>query len=561
MDPFSYGRADVIDEYESLVWTERHINPGELRLIVPASVYNYDLLRPPVLLGTNNSRELMLADTRLVEDGMITVTGKTMETFLDERWITPFTVTDTPGGILGALFGNMTARPEYAHTWIAGLQTGYLEPGDGTEVEEEFQHERAYTAMLRIAKKYGLNIALYRVSAEFGGYQLSFSAHLGEDKTSDQNTNKLVQFSPGLGNFANTKDLTSEAKSTTVVIAIPPLMVFDLGGGFSQVAEPVKVSKVPDEEDEDYNPLRERVLEIDCTDITDEQLGPTGTADFEKMAKLYEIMESRALRELRKQSKTDMVDGEITSESLYKYKEDNPGDSFTTYGLGDRVEVGGHFGIIRKGLITEHVRTHDRSSGSGRSYPVVSDQRGPVLQQGLVEQVLAHYSFSDEDFWSSDDMTKARPKFWKADEGTMKAPGEASLAVPRSDVLRFRFRWGMNPDDSRYDEYIAPNPPKPPDSVEVQALINFDVEGPDEMPILQFNLESTAGGDFGFYMFDEEEWFIYADNGPGPYSRYWSAYVLQVFDEMFPSDPDLNWHVNGWMAITQLYPGKVAVDK
>jgi hypothetical protein len=170
----SLGRDQVIDEYESLIWTERHIDPGEVQLVLPATEFNYQLIKPGTLLAHENSQELMLIDTRSVrdEDGMITNSGKSLETFLDERYNDAFEATDTPAGIMGQIVQSMIDRYEYmtgpgdveVPSYLPGLMVGYLEPGDGQYVTEKVEYGPTYTNLMKIAQKYGLNFGLYRVT-------------------------------------------------------------------------------------------------------------------------------------------------------------------------------------------------------------------------------------------------------------------------------------------------------------------------------------------------------------------------------------------------------------
>jgi hypothetical protein len=576
----SLGRDQVIDEYESLIWTERHIDPGEVRLVLPATEFNYQLIKPGTLLAHENSQELMLIDTRSVrdEDGMITNSGKSLETFLDERYNDAFEATDTPAGIMGQIVQSMIDRYEYmtgpgdveVPSYLPGLMVGYLEPGDGQYVTEKVEYGPTYTNLMKIAQKYGLNFGLYRVSNDIGSWDLHFSVHMGKDRTSEQTANKVVRFSPDLDSLGNVEEVTSDAGFKSVVIALPPKGMEIQMDKFSLTPDPIKVSRVANG-DTNYQPWRERVLEITCDDIKMDDLGPDGTSGTDQLARLYEIMEARARRKLRKQQRPDMVSGEITPDAQYKYKADAGGDpGVTTYELGDRVEFGGHFGEVRQGSVTEYVRSQDNTGG--RSYPTVSEKAIPVLQQGYGELVLAWETNSDVPFWGDPDLSSpdAIPQFWKALEGERLLPGQANLTIPPADMIKFRWRWGNDPDDRHYREYAAPDPYRPPASTEVQVTGGGGVDIDGDIFMI-FSLESTAGGDFGFWMPDEEAWYIYADHAGEAgdaldhttYPRFWTDRMLQ---NMGVEDPDFDpgtghylpgqeaWSVNGWSAITAVIP-------
>lgn len=356
----NYNRADIIEEYESAIWTERFIEPGDMKLILPATQGNYKLLTPGTLMGLRGSREVMILEDREIQDGMMTVNGKTLEFFFDERFIDRAVLAGPPGEILGDIVNLMQSRHERAYA-IPRLRTGLLDDTD-TRIIKVVHFGTVHTTLLELARKYNVGMGVYWVR-DHDKHELVFSTRKGVDRTTNQKENELVRFSPNLDNLANVKELLSIADSKTTVIANPPNIPIAAG------VPPMRLSSMPQPKaSEATKHFKERILEISGSDITSEILGE-GTAEQKRQA-LSLILYNRAKKALFENKKIRVVDGEITPNTRYRYG--------TAYHLGDLVEVEGYFGTPVKGLMNEYIRSND---GTGeRAYPTVSEPSEPVYE-------------------------------------------------------------------------------------------------------------------------------------------------------------------------------------
>src|SRR3954452_2195219 len=86
LNPQTFEREALVDEFESVIWTERFIAAGDIKLVLEATHERLQLLAPGTLLSLNESREIMVLDTREVNNGAITVSGKTLEAFFQYRY-------------------------------------------------------------------------------------------------------------------------------------------------------------------------------------------------------------------------------------------------------------------------------------------------------------------------------------------------------------------------------------------------------------------------------------------------------------------------------------------
>jgi hypothetical protein len=352
-----YNRAQVIDEYESLIWTERFIEAGDFRLVIPATRAMVKLLAPGTLLGVNTSRELMLADTRSIEEGMLTVTGKTVENFFKDRFIDATQLIEPPGQMLGHIVQLMQDRNGGA-TAIPGLRTGPLASGTFT-ASETIEAGEVYNTLLTIAKKYSVGMAVYWVANDANGHDLVFSTRVGVDRTRNSPYGNAIMFSPDYDNLANVKELLSEADAKTTIVVYPPKDL-PLAEGMA----PVRISTLSSTE---TNPFKDRVIEVTADGITADEL--SGDTDEEKLDQLRSMMRQRGNLQIAGLKRTKVVDGELTPESQYRYYTQEGDPSDTEYRLGDTVEIAGNFTDPIAGVMSEYIQSAD-ATGS-RAYPSV----------------------------------------------------------------------------------------------------------------------------------------------------------------------------------------------
>lgn len=370
-----YSRQLIIDQYESLIWTERYIEAGDTELVIPATVENYVNLRPGMLLSHHNSQEVMLLDTRKIEGGMMTLTGKTLEAFFNQRWVDAMTLSGQPGNILGQIVQNMLDRADSASEVYGGtsplpeLFVGSTPSmPDAADVTEKTEAGPAYDQLVRIAKKYGLGMRVVWVtSSPAGTFELHFQTNYGVDYTTDNSIGfPIVRFSRALNNLGNINQLESLENYYTAVMCHPPQ---DLSVGPLPAVRVQQTRADSEAPDGGYLAWQDRITELDCTDITEGDIG--GGTDFDKIQTLNNIMARRARAVLAQHKRTDVVDGEITPASPYVYIRDPiPSSSTIAFDLGDRVEAVGYNGEINRGWIMEYVRSSD---GTGdRRYPTIS---------------------------------------------------------------------------------------------------------------------------------------------------------------------------------------------
>lgn len=366
----NFLRQDVVDGYQSVIWTERYSSAGDVNLVLPLTKENIAKIPEGIFLGTPDSDEVMILESVLKDspNGVLKCTGPTLTKFLDQRVIRTsaahedqnwnIAVSDgfSPAAIMAAIVREFTMDSTYLHddTYrldgphevIPNLSMGPIDP-TGDPIGYAVPFGPVYAPLLDLASSYSLGFKLYLESADVDGYDLKFAVYQGRDLTTDQLIFDPVQFSPSLDSLANTTELRSIANYKTVCYAFAP----SNPGGLATTAG-VAYAHSSDIFATGFN---RRTLMIFATDLS------TDTFSGDAMA-LQNALDQRAKDALANNNYTKVVDGEVVPQSQYKYKED--------YRLGDIIELTDMSDVTSHARVTEYIRSKDATGE--KAYPTIS---------------------------------------------------------------------------------------------------------------------------------------------------------------------------------------------
>jgi Siphovirus ReqiPepy6 Gp37-like protein len=347
-------RTDVVDRFESLIWTERVAAWGDFELITLSSAKNRGLLSPGIKLAQNDSYRVMTIET--VEDttdeegrALLKVKGRSLEALLEDRiakksnanlTIEPnWVLTGTPLEIANEMFDGV-CRDGQLHI---GDKIPYLQPGSIMPVDTiappvdpitwNQPPESLYTALKTISDYYNLGFRLVR---NFDLSQLYFDFFTGSDRTTAQTILPPVVFSPELDNLQNTTEFTTIEGAKNVAYVYSEQ-------GFEMVY-PLDVD--PDIEGFERNVLLVNAPTLEGTPTTEE---------------LQAHLIQHGLEGLSQHRGFSAFDGEIDQSSVYKYG--------VHYHLGDLVELRNADGVANNMRVTEQIFVSDREGD--RSYPTL----------------------------------------------------------------------------------------------------------------------------------------------------------------------------------------------
>jgi len=361
----NFLRQDLIDNFTSVIWTERYTKAGDVTLVVPLTQENLVKLPEGIFLGTPGTREIMQVENALVEKNQLKLTGPSITQFLDNRVIRYsanhadryYNVTLKPGLAMGYVVNDMvvaggpyTSSSAYGidgpRQVIPGLQVMDMD-SSGDAVALAIPYGPLYAALTQLADTYQIGLQMYLESATPAAYFLGFRTYAGKDRTSQGQPDNPVRFSPNVDSLTDLKELRSIAKYKNVAYAFAP----------SNPVEGVTQSGVAYADNEAATSIgfNRRTLLVFADDLTTDKVGGSATV-------LLQVLNQRAKDALANNNYIKTVDGEIVPQTQFKYGQH--------YGMGDIIELQGLSGTLQRARVTEYIRSQDATGE--RAYPTIS---------------------------------------------------------------------------------------------------------------------------------------------------------------------------------------------
>lgn len=374
MEPYTLNRnftkRDVIDGFESVIWTERYYGDSEVEMVVPATMDMISKLVPGTFLALDKSDEVMILETYNIEKGQLKVSGPSLLPWLNNRFVrTTANHEDkhwpleggTAGWTLWAIVYYMcvVGSPYLNGTYntgisnpqrlaIPGLGLGAYD-NTGDVIKVAIPYGPVYNALKEIATTYEIGMQITLDSVTDTSYFLGFRDYKGLDRSSLQSVNPVVRFSPHMDSFTDIKELQSIASLKTDVWSFAPGLKPEEGQ--PPLTTVPGVSSLTGQ----YTGFDLRAQQVFADDINTDQVGGS-------QAKVVEMLNSRALDELTNNHFVKSVDGEIVPDNQFQYG--------VHYNLGDIIEVEGNSGVVQTARITEYIRS--QNNAGEKEYPTVS---------------------------------------------------------------------------------------------------------------------------------------------------------------------------------------------
>jgi hypothetical protein len=350
-------RIDVIDQFESLIWTERYSAAGDFELHTLSNIEMKSKLKAGTRLVTNNTDRIMIVENSAdVYDNtgkkLLKVKGPELVSILSDRVATAsltgqtsstkWEVNDTPGNVARYVFNQICRTGLLSpNDVIPFLQTGSLYPAStisepSTAVDMLLDLGTVYDTIKKICDVYNLG---FRLVNGIDQSKLYFDIYSGDDRTTLQTVFPAVVFGVGMDNMTDITEVSdiTAYKNTAYV--------FSQNGSQTVYSDDVTSS---------ISGLDRRILFVSASDITD-------AAGAGLNAKLQQ----RGKDELAKHRRTQALDGTVTKYNNYVYG--------TDYRLGDLVEMRNSDGAINIMRVTEHIYSQDVNGEA--SYPTLVNDK------------------------------------------------------------------------------------------------------------------------------------------------------------------------------------------
>jgi hypothetical protein len=369
----------LIEGYSSMIWTERNVEAGEFQLKSNLIAQTQLTLPERSMITLRDTKEVMIVESHSIDhsdDGPeLTVTGRTFETFLENRglmptvygegwpvykeytpsdmlslllWIhlvnssgedptRPDTLMDLYTAIPNLVVTNSASRPETASNWTLEASIAYqrvrdfltlaklgirnIRPTDTSGSVVSFDTSRTISRG-EITKTVMDSIT-----------QLRVDVYDGADRTRNQTALGPVIFHYDSGHIDSPSYLFSSKDLKNMVQLYTSYGNLDIW---------------PEGGDPMVSGLDRRVLLVDGGSQGDQDIN-----DFMALAT------QKAFIELSRRGRTVLFDGAISHVSPYVYNRD--------YFLGDQVTLLAEYGFEQSMIVSEYVRTEDSDGDHG--YP------------------------------------------------------------------------------------------------------------------------------------------------------------------------------------------------
>lgn len=343
-------RQEVIDKFESLIWTERYSAFGDFTVEVESTNATKSLLTARTRLALDTSFRVMTCETVTDSGGLLKVEGRSLEAMLLDRIVKEtlsnttvepkWVLTGTPGAIVRKLFNDICVLGTLSeYDVIPFITSGTVFPADNIDepasiITVEIPLKTLYDAIKELCDIYDLG---FRLCRWYDTSHLYFDVYTGRDHTTQQTILPPVIISPELDNMRDTTELTQVGDEKNVAYVFSP-------AGFEVVYAGLTPS--------DVEGFERRVLVVEASDIKED------TDPIEASA----AMVQKGQEELLKYRSMYAFDGEIDPSFASVYGVD--------YDLGDLITMQSSNGVVNSMKVTEQIFVSDLEGE--RSYPTLS---------------------------------------------------------------------------------------------------------------------------------------------------------------------------------------------
>lgn len=336
----SFQLMGIVEQYESLIWTDRYDECGDFELAIPFEEKWIPILQKDFYCHVDYSDRWCIIEKieqTKEEDSppRMIVSGRSLESLLERR-VVPGKVefgTDTTSGYnvsvqssIQSLINNHIINPSDTNRKINNFI--FQSSSDSNVTGKTFHESYNGNSILDIVegvcqdKHIGFKVLLNESS------QFVFSLFCGVDRTMDQSSNSYVIFSTYFDNLKSSSYYTSTEEYRNFVY---------VSKDENNFVTTYTTSAVP-------SGLSRREVQMDASELNDNKKDNMTNTQIQEKAK----------KKLNTEFKIKTgIEGEIVSEKMYKYREH--------FNVGDRIQFKDIFGNSEAVYISEVVISFDET--------------------------------------------------------------------------------------------------------------------------------------------------------------------------------------------------------
>lgn len=341
----SLDAVSIVDDYESLIWTDRYQEHGDFEIYTPVTVDILQVLKQDYYLINRDSEHAMIVEKLLIKTDVelgnhIIITGRSLESILKRRivWGQRSITGNLQNGIKTLLNENVI-NPSDPDRKIDNFifEASTDERITSLKIDAQYTGDEIYDVVSKLCKEHGIG---FRVTLN-DNKQFVFKLYAGADRSYDQTDNTYVIFSPNFENIVNSNYIESKSALKNVTL------VGGEGEGKDRRYYTVGSAKG----------LDRRELFTDARDISSE-VDDRVLTEAEYNAQLAQ----RGNEQLSENIEVVSFEGEIEPTMMFKYRED--------FFNGDIVQIENEYGHSTAARIIEMTISENEQGTS--VYPTFS---------------------------------------------------------------------------------------------------------------------------------------------------------------------------------------------
>ena len=323
-----FQTIDIIEAYESAIWTDRYNAYGDFEIYAPFSLELLNKVKHEYYLTTLESEHTMIVESVSIlsdtdKGNRLRIIGRSLESILDRRIIWDFvSFTGSLQDAVESILNSSIINPTIAERRISNF---IFEPSTDPRildmiVEEDRTGDNVYDVIHTwcARNKIGFKITLNQNN------QFVFKLYMGEDRSYDQLINPYVVFSPSFENIINSNYIDSMEKMKNITLV----------------------------DGEDANKARYTITVGSGQGLTRrEYYTDARGVDPEKVTDFNEALKQRGLQSLQDHSRVKNFEGEVDAVRMFVYGKD--------FFMGDIVQISNEYGIEGSARVMEFIKSDD----------------------------------------------------------------------------------------------------------------------------------------------------------------------------------------------------------
>lgn len=347
---------NVIDAFESLIWTDRYYECGDFELYVQASKEIFDIIKLDYYLWNRESDRVMIVESMTTEQDLegadyVTIKGRSLESILDRRiiWGQAVLSGNFQNGIK-KLLTDAVINPKIAKRKIPNFifEASTDKRITDLEVDAQYIGDNLYEVIVDLCKRRRVG---WKVTLNDNN-QFVFKLYVGDDRGYAQTKFPYVVFSDEFGNLLTSDHTMDKTEYKTIAYIMS-------GGEYPDVKTATSAVKNSKGVEDGGSGLNRREMFTDASDISTTETTEDGEEIEIPWSKLEPQLKERGNKDLDDKVLKDDFNGEINDNGVFKYK--------THYFMGDVVDFYDLYGHSSQVRVVEFVMGQDQEGT--KAYP------------------------------------------------------------------------------------------------------------------------------------------------------------------------------------------------